>query len=485
MAEDNILASNLAQLGGQISSTFQTVALQNQYKNALPGMQEAFKSAMTDFDSGKSGAGFSKIMAIAMENPNNPYIQNVTQMAFKAGQFASDDYFKTQTLSVARAKAAGNGVELTPEEIAEFENFGTKSRSVVTPVSGVTGTTRLPATQPRIGPDGVAIVPDVNAQEGLPTRTGNEPPQVDLTTPVDFDTTVTEMQGVGDLKPNQQLVDTSYLLELGIPIAAVIGPEAFNVEEPQGTTESMKLTRKGTSRDKSVSTKTVLKNTAEKADFEEKVQASRKAASAVKNNVQLKKIFESSGRNFDNISLDEEQYPDGKIAYSAEFMDSKGVTTKEKLSESEYNSLNVLKGIRDYVQSNKDKITVIAPKADKKELSAADKVRQQFGKPKDDSTKTPPPPERTSEKTKAIDEKLTVLKEKELVATAGKRKERIAQIDREIEQLARLVDRPATSTSMYPTRRDSTREKSQFELQESRKKILELEEEREKLLKVK
>ena len=388
MAEDNILASNLAQLGGQISSTFQTVALQNQYKNALPGMQQAFQSAMTDFDSGKSGAGFSKIMAIAMENPNNPFIQNVTQMAFKAGQFASDDYFKTQTLSVARSKAAGSGVELTQDEIDEFENFGNKSRSVVTPVSGATGTTGLPATQPRIGPDGVAIVPDVNAQKGLPTSTGNEPPQVSLTEPVDFSTPVSEMQGVGDLKPNQQLVDTSYLLELGIPIAAVIGPEAFNVEEPQGTTESMKLTRKGTSRDKSVSTKTVLKNTAEKAEFEEKVQASRKAASAVKNNVQLKKIFESSGRNLDNISLDEEQYPDGKTAYSAEFMDSKGVTTKEKLSESEYNSLNVLKGIRDYVQSNKDKITVIAPKA-KKELSAADKVREQFGKPKDDSTKTP------------------------------------------------------------------------------------------------
>jgi len=382
------VSDQLANLGAVIAGGIERNVQQNQFQTALPGMQEAFKSAMTDFDSGKSGAGFSKIMAIAMENPNNPYIQNITQMAFKAGQFASDDYFKEQTLSVARSKAAGSGVELTPEEIAEFENFGNKSRSVVTPVSGATGTTGLPATQPRIGPDGVAIVPDVNAPEGLPTRTGNEPPQVDLTTPVDFNTTVTEMEGVTELKPNQQRVDTSHLLELGIPIAEVIGPEEFDVEEPQGTTESMKLTSKGILRDKGVSTKTVKKNTAEKAEFEKQVQASRKAASAIKSNAQLKKIFESSGRNFDNISLDEEQGYDGKIIYSAEFMDSKGVTTKELLSESEYNHLDVLKGIPDYVQSNKDKITVIAPKA-KKELSAADKVREQFGKPKDDSTKTP------------------------------------------------------------------------------------------------
>ena len=262
---------------------------------------------------------------------------------------------------------------------------------MVTPVSGATGTTGLPATQPRIGPDGVAIVPNVNQPEGeLPVLDDNQQPQDSLTTPVNFNTTVTEMQGVGDLKPNQQRVDTSHLVELGIPIAEVIGPEEFDVEESQGTTESMKLTSKGILRDKGVSTKTVKKNTAEKAEFEKQVQASRKAASAIKSNAQLKKIFESSGRNFDNISLDEQQLPDGKIIYSAEFMDSKGVTTKELLSESEYNHLDVLKGIPDYVQSNKDKITVIAPKA-KKELSAADKVREQFGKPKDDSTKTPAP----------------------------------------------------------------------------------------------
>jgi hypothetical protein len=104
MAEDNILASNLAQLGGQISSTFQNVALQNQYNNALPVMQQAFQEAMTDFDKGNSGAGFLKIMGLAMENPNNPYIQNVSQMAFTAGKLAADDFLRKQQIDVSRAR---------------------------------------------------------------------------------------------------------------------------------------------------------------------------------------------------------------------------------------------------------------------------------------------------------------------------------------------------------------------------------------------
>ena len=474
------VSDQLANLGAMIAGGIEKNVQQTQFNNALPGIQQAFQSAMTDFDAGRSGAGFSKIMAVAMQNPNNPMIQNISQMAFKAGQFASDDYFKSQTLSVARAKAGGSGHELTPEEIAEFENFGTKPRSGVTPVSGATGTTGLPATQqitqPRIGKDGVAIVSDVNATDGLPTRTGNEPPQASLTEPVDFVTQVAETKGVTELKPNQQRVDTSYLVELGIPIAEVIGPKEFDEDEPQGTTESMKLTSKGTLRDKSTSTKPVKKNTAEQNDFLEKVEKSKKAASAIKSNAQLKKIFESSGRNFDNILLDQDALPDGKIIYSAVVTDSKGVTTKELLSESEYNHLDVLKGIPDYVQSNKDKITVIAPKAEeKKDLFPV--------KDKKTGATAAAAPERTSAKTKAIDEELTKLKEKELVATAGKRKERIAEIDKEIDKLAQTSTRPAPSTSMYPTRREAISYKGQSDLQASRKRILELEEEKEKLIK--
>ena len=70
------VSDQLANLGAIIAGGIEKNVQQSQFQAALPGMQEAFKSAMTDFDSGKSGAGFSKIMAIAMENPNNPYIQN-------------------------------------------------------------------------------------------------------------------------------------------------------------------------------------------------------------------------------------------------------------------------------------------------------------------------------------------------------------------------------------------------------------------------
>ena len=72
------VSDQLANLGAIIAGGIEKNVQQNQFQAALPGMQEAFKSAMTDFDSGKSGAGFSKIMAVAMQNPNNPYIQNVT-----------------------------------------------------------------------------------------------------------------------------------------------------------------------------------------------------------------------------------------------------------------------------------------------------------------------------------------------------------------------------------------------------------------------
>jgi hypothetical protein len=105
MADNNLLANNLAQLGGQIASTFQNVALQNQYKNSLPAMQQVFQQSMADFDSGKTGAGFARIMDVAMQNPNNPYIQNMAQMAFKAGQLASDDYFKRQQINILQQKA--------------------------------------------------------------------------------------------------------------------------------------------------------------------------------------------------------------------------------------------------------------------------------------------------------------------------------------------------------------------------------------------
>jgi hypothetical protein len=222
MAEDNILASNLAQLGGQISSTFQTVALQNQYKNALPGMQEAFKSAMTDFDSGKSGAGFSKIMAIAMENPNNPYIQNITQMAFKAGQFASDDYFKGQQINATKARyGGGGGSEVTAEDIVTGLNAGdgitteTTEEGIVDPdvaASMSAGARGLPIRQSIMarqqGMQQPTLVPlqGTPAQRSMQAQEDKLAAQGDLSTPVEVPLPGEEAAlspGVGAFKQEQ------------------------------------------------------------------------------------------------------------------------------------------------------------------------------------------------------------------------------------------------------------------------------------------
>lgn len=124
------VSDQLANLGAIIAGGIEKNVQQSQFQAALPGMQEAFKSAMTDFDSGRSGAGFSKIMAVAMQNPNNPYIQNVTQMAFKAGQFASDDYFKGQQIDVMKSRyGGGGGSQITADDIIS----GLKAGDGITP----------------------------------------------------------------------------------------------------------------------------------------------------------------------------------------------------------------------------------------------------------------------------------------------------------------------------------------------------------------
>jgi hypothetical protein len=355
MAEDNILASNLAQLGGQISSTFQTVALQNQYKNALPGMQEAFKSAMTDFDSGKSGAGFSKIMAIAMENPNNPYIQNITQMAFKAGQFASDDYFKGQQIDVSRAKAGGR--QLTQEEVDAFDRFGTDgtgdtltdyTTTSVTP-SQPAARTGIPATQPRIGPDGVAIVPNVNQPEGpLPVLGDNQQQQVDLTTPFDVNKPVAETEGVMvgpqqvddtyQLKPDEQMYDASFLQEFGVPVDSVIGKREIKDVE----TEVKRKMELGGNQSKEETKKEVLKFKSESDKFKTDIDKLQVAARKMKASKDLKAITKLSGNDLiNNVDLDTEGEGNDRL-YKA-IVTSNGTTTEVELSSDEYDAINTIK----------------------------------------------------------------------------------------------------------------------------------------------
>jgi len=449
MAEDNILASNLAQLGGQISSTFQTVALQNQYKNALPGMQQAFQSAMTDFDSGRSGAGFSKIMAIAMENPNNPYIQNVTQMAFKAGQFASDDYFKGQQIDVARAKATGR--QLTQEEVDAFDRFGTDgtgdtltdyATTSVTP-SQPAARTGIPATQPRtqprIGPDGVAIVPNVNQPEGpLPVLGDNQQQQVDLTTSVDLTKPVAETEGIMvgpqeiddtyQLKEDEQMYDASFLQKYGLEIDKVVGKRVLTKQEQELTMKKVL----GGNTEKTLRTKVIKENEAKALKLEALYDKLQTADRTIQSSKALKEIVRLSGNDLDNVDLDTEGEKESTV-YKATIRNPDGTETSKDLSSTQYEALRVIKV--DSGDASDIKFTVPKPK---------DKAKTQPGLP----VVQPPPvapqvPEEAAQ--------LQQIVEQGKAAKAGERakstENRIKEIDAEIKQLSAPL-RQAGATPM-------------------------------------
>jgi hypothetical protein len=352
------VSDQLANLGAMIAGGIEKNVQQTQFNNALPGIQQAFQSAMTDFDAGRSGAGFSKIMAVAMENPNNPMIQNISQMAFKAGQFASDDYFKSQTLSVARAKAGGR--QLTQEEVDAFDEFGTDGdtstdyTTTVTTPSQPAPRTGLPATQqitqPRIGKDGVAIVTNVNAPDGLPTKTSNEPPQPDLFKPVD------EMQGVGaqastasqigpqevddtyKLEPDEQKFSVSFLQEFGVPVDSVVGKREIKDVDVE-VKRKMEL---GGKQSKEETKKEVLKFKAESDKFKSQYDKLQVAARKMKASKDLKAITKLSGNDLiNNVDLD--TTGEGNDREYKAIVTNNGTTTEVVLSSDEYDAINEIK----------------------------------------------------------------------------------------------------------------------------------------------
>jgi len=320
MAEDNILASNLAQLGGQISSTFQNVALQNQYKNALPVMQQAFQEAMTDFDKGNSGAGFLKIMGVAMENPNNPYIQNVSQMAFTAGKLAADDFLRKQQIDVSRARSLGTPI--TPEEEAEFNAFGGDGGDSIIDVSGGGGGGVIGAED--VLPEGEGA-PDNEPLSNAPNMAQPEPAMVD--------------DGY-TLQPGEQFFDASFLQNYGIPVETVIGPKRFTTSESQ-LSESVTL---GGKQSKTKTTKPTEKNVEEETRFQEFANRIIKADKQIKGNKQLRNIVALSGNDLlNNVDLEEEGDKESGLTYSAIVRDKNGAETIENLTLDEYTTLKTIK----------------------------------------------------------------------------------------------------------------------------------------------
>jgi hypothetical protein len=86
------VSDQLANLGAMIAGGIEKNVQQTQFNNALPAMQQVFQQSMDDFDNGRSGSGFARIMSVAAQYPNNPLVQNMTKLAFTAGKEAGDSY---------------------------------------------------------------------------------------------------------------------------------------------------------------------------------------------------------------------------------------------------------------------------------------------------------------------------------------------------------------------------------------------------------
>lgn len=311
MADDNILASNLAQLGGQIASTFQNVALQNQYKNSLPAMQQVFQQSMTDFDSGRSGAGFARIMDVAMQNPNNPYIQNMAQMAFKAGQLASDDYFKKQQIDISRQKANSKGATIIPEN---FFGDGTETQGTTVGVPN----TKVPNTNQVIAENN-SLTPEQQAEFVK-------------------NATISSDQA-GSLRPGKQTKDASFLRNYGINADLIFGPAIFTKQQRDS------LTKTASSRGLSISQtlKDVKQNEdiakAFDSDYSDLVQADK----LLKSDSTTQDLLNQSNNNIFNIKVT--QVPSATGGKDKTYEASVGNNKKVDLTEDQYKAIVAIKGV--------------------------------------------------------------------------------------------------------------------------------------------
>ena len=311
MADNNILASNLAQLGGQIASTFQNVALQNQYKNSLPAMQQVFQQSMTDFDSGRSGAGFARIMDVAMQNPNNPYIQNMAQMAFKAGQLASDDYFKKQQIDISRQKANSKGATIIPDN---FFGDGTETQGTTVGVPN----TKVPNTNQVIAENN-SLTPEQQAEFAK-------------------NATITSDQ-VGLLGPGKRIIDASFLNDYGIPAVSIVGPAIYTTEQIDS------INKTASSRGVAISqTRKFVKQNEDIAKaFDSDYSALVQADKLLKSDSTTQDLLNQSNNNIFNIKVT--QVPSATGGKDKTYEASVGNNKKVDITEDQYKAIVAIKGV--------------------------------------------------------------------------------------------------------------------------------------------
>lgn len=359
------VSDQLANLGAMISGEIQKSVQKNQFQAALPVMQDIFKQSMTDFDAGRSGEGFSKIMGVAMQFPDNPLIQNISQMAFTAGKAASDDYLSRRRITDKTTSG------LTEDELEAFNDFGLPGvggGAGVDAGAGAGGGGTDAELEAGMFPEGTILNEDNSATlpDGRTIPNGQLadalPTQPDMSQPL------AEVDGTYELQTGEQIVETPFFQDLGIDISAVVGPKKYSASIPKGTTESRTVGRKGLTATKSQQTEVVEKNTEEEGEFKTLIDKARSATSAIKSNAQLKKIFSKAGNDFKNIETDEEEDGLGKTTYKAFVTASDGTLSEEELSKSEYDSLKVF---TDEIPSYSSRTGVKIIKARKEEAAPA------------------------------------------------------------------------------------------------------------------
>jgi hypothetical protein len=441
MANDNPLASGLAQLGANISGIYQNVALQNQYRNSLPAMQQTFQSAMEDFDAGKSGSGFSKIMSVAMENPTNPFIQNMSMMAMKAGEMASNDY-------MSKMKASGTGGGISPEVLEAFKEFG--------------GEGGLPAAAQ---PTGAAMTRDqIEAKAAAELPSLGEP--VAEVPSFEVDEAYTPAEG-------EQIIETPWLKELGLNVAAVVGPKEYSVKEAGELTKSMSIGPRGASATKSQKEEIIKKNKEEAAEFKSVVDEARSAAQSFKSNAQLKRILNDSGRDFTNIEIDEDVDEfTGKTSYKALVTKADGSVSEEPLTEAEAGKLKVFKEkIPEF--SERAGIRIIKPKPQATEAAAEEATG---GMPEVQAQRT------SVYETKGLREELKKEQAAESKKSGKERQDRINEINKEIKSLQRGTTQRYTGAGLPGAGAMATTGKTQREIERDIAKIEQLVSERSRLM---
>ena len=521
MANNQQNANYGIQMANDLSAFGQTVVKgmkDTRDSQTAQSMLPIMKQAMASFGAGKSAEGYSTLLTLSAADPSNPYLDKLIKVGLIGGQAVDDNRYKMAMAEAAKAKvSAGQPTGLSgSQRLRGMTTLPAMASGDTGQRDAMTSGTDL-ATQQRQAdlageyPDEAEYMsdPDVQAEQEL---RGLQPAKVDFNqtppeVPEDNEPKYIneEHKAFVPVVRNYMAASPDAKQQVLANATTTTIPKGFEVRNYKGLSEIFpeltgeilipevgtvtKIRRTvSTSDEPGSDIKETLSEVDEKTGEERykfNIETANRIPSAVKAMTNQAPSGQTSGQRETFSELFKKNGGVDNAVISQVGIDMFQLTFKGNskdaypISKDQIQHLQVVQNIP--AMSGSGYQFVASEK--KKEDSAADQVRSKFGKLKGDSTKAPAPPERTSAKTKAIDLELRRAEEKELEATIAKRKERIAEIDKEIDKLAQTSTRPAPSTSMYPTRREAIRYKGQSELQASKRKILELEEEKEKLIK--